>query len=294
MQAVGFIGLGSMGAPMAWNLHKAGMALAVYNRSDARSQPFAEAGVEVCSTPAALAARSDVIVIMVSDPAALHAVIDGPDGVLAGLRPSATVINMSTVSPDATAAVAAAVAAKGGRFVDAPVSGTVKPAQDGTLVILAAGEREHVDAVTPLFQAMGKGVVYCGAVGQATHLKLVINLILAGMMELLGEGLTLAQGFGLQPERLLEALGAGPLAAPIFQMKGQAMLAGEFAKQFPVDLMFKDLNLVLQAAGDVQVALPATAAVREVFGAARALGHGDHDMAAVIQGLRHMAGRASA
>jgi 3-hydroxyisobutyrate dehydrogenase-like beta-hydroxyacid dehydrogenase len=283
MQSVGFIGLGNMGAPMAWNIHKAGYRLAVYNRTAERAQPFDDAAIAVAATPAALAGEVDVVVVMVTDPAALHAVIAGTDGVVNGLKPGATVINMSTVSPDASVEVASVVEEHGGRFVDAPVSGTVKPAEQGTLVVLAGGAREDVEAVTPLLETMGRQVVYCGGIGDATRMKLVLNLLLGGMMELLAEALALGKGFGLDGAAILKAVAAGPLGAPLYAMKGEAMLAGRFAKQFPVELMFKDLNLVLQAAGQLAVPLPVTAVSRESFNAARALGYGDEDMAAVIQ-----------
>ena len=197
MQSIGFVGLGAMGASMAWNIHKAGHALSVYNRSPQRAAPFAEAGLTVHDSPAALAAGADAVVIMVTDPGALHAVLHGSEGLLAGLRPGAVVINMSTVSPDATAAAHAAVSAAGGRFVDAPVSGTVKPAEDGTLVVLAGGAPADVDAVLPVLECMGKTVIRCGEVGTGTRMKLVLNLMLGGMMAMLGEGLALGQAMGL-------------------------------------------------------------------------------------------------
>jgi len=286
MQSIGFVGLGAMGAPMAWNIHKAGHVLSVYNRSLQRASPFAEAGLTVHDSPAALAAGADAVVIMVTDPGALHAVLHGSEGLLAGLRPGALVINMSTVSPDAAAAAHEAVAAAGGRFVDAPVSGTVKPAQDGTLVVLAGGTRADVEAATPLLQCMGKTVIYCGEAAAGTRMKLVLNLMLGGMMAMLGEGLTLGQAMGLDAADIMTALGSGPMNAPLYQLKAPMMLEQRFAKQFPVDLMFKDLNLVLEAAGQLRVPLTATAGVRELFATARALGYGDADMAAVVQATR--------
>jgi len=198
------------------------------------------------------------------------------------------VINMSTVSPDATLAAAERVRAAGGRFVDAPVSGTVKPAQDGTLVVLAGGEDADLDAAEPLLQTMGKAVVRCGAIGQATRMKLVLNLMLGGMMQCLAEGLSLADSQGIDGKAVLQALAGGPMGAGLYQMKGDMMLDGQFAKQFPVDLMFKDLNLVLDTAGQAQLPLPMTAAVRESFNAARGLGYGDEDMAAVVKVLREL------
>jgi 3-hydroxyisobutyrate dehydrogenase/2-hydroxy-3-oxopropionate reductase len=227
---------------------------------------------------------------MVTDPEALASVLDGENGLLAGLgsRGEGTplVINMSTVSPEATISAAEQVEKAGGRFVDAPVSGTVKPAKDGNLVVLASGEAGDLDAAEPLLLTMGKAVVRCGAVGQATRMKLVLNLMLGGMMQCLAEGLALADSQGLDGNAVLEALAGGPLGAGLYQMKGPMMLGGEFSKQFPIDLMFKDLNLVLDTAGDARLALPMTAAVRESFNAARGQGYGDEDMAAVFKVLQ--------
>ena len=288
MRKVGFIGLGAMGSAMAWNVRKAGFTLGVYNRSPGPAEPFRAQGVTIYASPEDLARASDAIVIMVTDPAALHEVIAGTHGIGAGLRPGSIVINMSTVSPPATLEAARHVGVCGGRFVDAPVSGTVKPAQEGTLVVLAGGDRADVEAAEPLLKTMGKAVVRCGAVGQATRMKLVLNLVLAGMMQSLAEGLSLADSQGLDGAMVLKALAGGPMGAALFQMKGEMMLGTEFAKQFPVDLMFKDLNLVLDAAGQAHQPLPMTAVVRETFSAARGLGLGDQDMAAVIQVLRRL------
>jgi len=292
MKKIGFIGLGAMGSGMARNIAKGGYTLAVYNRSSAPADTFRAEGIAVHPSPAALAADSDAVVVMVTDPAALADVLAGDQGLLAGLRAKAghsvMVINMSTVSPEATLAAARDVSDAGGRFVDAPVSGTVKPAEDGTLVVLAGGDGGDIDAVEPLLKTMGKAVIRCGAVGQATRMKLVLNLMLAGMMQSLAEGLSLAESQGLDGAAVLEAISGGPLAAGLYAMKGGMMLDNQFNKQFPVDLLFKDLNLVLDAAGKAHLPLPMTAAIRETFSAARGLGYGDEDMAAVIKVLRRL------
>lgn len=293
MKNVGFIGLGAMGAGMARNVAKAGFTLSVYNRTYSRCKPFADEGFEVHTSPANLVKANDAIIIMVSDPRALQNVLGGDDGVLAGLRGKAAgqtfVINMSTVSPAATVEAAEQVHEAGGRFIDAPVSGTVKPAQDGTLIILAGGKDEDLEPATPLLETMGKAVIRCGDCGQATRMKLVLNLILAGMMQSLAEGLSLAISQGIDGKAVLDAISGGPLGAGLYQMKGNMMLGDDFEKQFPIDLMYKDLNLVLDTAGDARLPLPMTAAIRETFSAARGMGYGDEDMAAVVKVLRQFA-----
>lgn len=290
MKNVGFIGLGAMGSGMARNVSKGGFTLSVFNRTPGRCKTFAEEGVRVHDTPANLVNDNDAVIIMVTDPDALQAVLGGENGVLAGLRNkqagTTLVINMSTVSPAATLSAAEQVRAAGGRFVDAPVSGTVKPAEDGTLIILAAGDDGDLDLATPILATMGKAVIRCGACGQATRMKLVLNLMLAGMMQTLAEGLSLAASQGIDGRAVLDALSGGPLGAGLYQMKGNMMLEENFQKQFPVDLMHKDLNLVLETAGQAHLPLPMTAAIRETFSAARGMGYGDEDMAAVFKVIR--------
>ncbi|WP_269434439.1 NAD(P)-dependent oxidoreductase [Thiohalorhabdus denitrificans] len=289
-ERVGFIGLGAMGTPMAWNVHGGGYELGVFNRTPAKTRPFADEGVTVFSTPAILTAESDVVVIMVTSSEALDTVLYGDAGVLAGLGRGKAVVNMGTVSPEATREAAEAVHAMGGRFIDAPVSGTVKPAEEGNLVVLAGGLAEDVERVRPVLEAMGKAVVPCGDIPQGTHMKLVLNLMLGNLMQSLAEGLNLGRALELDPDQMLEAIDGGPLGAPLFRMKGGNILAGNFAKQFPVDLLAKDLDLVTGAAGKAAVPLPQTAATRETVSAARALGHGDEDMAALIRVLERLTG----
>lgn len=290
MQKVGFIGLGAMGAAMARNIAKAGYQLGVYNRSVARSLPFQEQGFPIYASPAELARACEAVIVMVRDPHALSEILYADNGLLQGLRDtpatSKLIINMSTVSPAATLSAAAAVGSAGAHFLDAPVSGTVKPAEDGTLLILAAGENNDIDTAEPLLKTMGKSVLRCGAVGQATRLKLVLNLVLAGMLQSLAEGLQLADTQGLTADTVLQAIQGGPMGAGLYAMKGPMMAEGRFPKQFPVDLMFKDLNLVLETAGEARQPLPMTASIRETFSAARSMGFGDEDMAALIKVLK--------
>ena len=289
-ERVGFVGLGAMGVPMAWNIHRAGFPLRVFNRTAPRTEPFAEAAIPVDSTPALLAAHSDLVLIMVSDDYALRAVLHGDSGVLAGLGRGQMVVNLSTVSPEATWEAAQEVHALGAHFLDAPVSGTVKPAEEGTLVVLAGGAEADRERARPVLEAVAKAVVHCGDIPRGTRMKLVINLMLGNLMQALAEGLTLGRSFDLDPEQVLEAIGSGPLNAPLFQGKGRAILSGDFTKQFPVDLLFKDLDLVTEAAGQAGVPLPQTAATREMVSAARGLGLGDEDMAAVIKVLGSLSG----
>lgn len=291
MESIGFIGLGAMGSAMARNIHSAGYPLAVFNRTGSAADPFRELGASVCESPRQVAGRSDTIIIMVTGPEALEAVVGGPEGVAAGLTAGKTVINMSTVSPEATLAAAGAVREKGADFVDAPVSGSVKPAEDGTLTVLAGADPTALSRVLPVLKTMAAEVIECGEVGQGTRMKLVLNLMLGNMMQTLAEGMSLGGRFGLETDAILRALAGGPMAAPMYQLKGRAIEAGNFASQFPVQLMFKDLNLVLESAGKCHIPLPQTAVTRESFNTAMARGLGESDMAAVAKVLELLAGR---
>lgn len=287
---VGFIGLGTMGAPMAWNIHNAGYSLSVYNRSREKTEPFSDKGIPVYDSARDLAAHSEIVILMVTGPDAVKDVLLQEDGVLNGMEPGTIVINMSTISNEATLGAADLVESHDGRFLDVPVSGTKKPAQDGTLVILAGGEESLVQEMTPLLNTMGREVIYCGETGQATYMKLMINLLLGSMMQGLAESLTFGMKAGLAIDDMLHTIEAGGLSAPFFSAKGAAIRSDDFVKNFPVDLMLKDLNLVLDAGGKKGVALPQTASTREMFTAADAMGYGNEDMAAVIKVLEKITG----
>ena len=290
VRTIGFIGLGTMGAPMATNIHNAGYSLGVFNRSPEKTKPFRKEGIPVYESSGELTAESDVIIIMVTGPDALSEVLQTENGVLEELTPDSIVINMSTVSHQATMRAADLVASHNGEFLDIPVSGTRKPAEDGTLVVLAGGEEDTVHELTPLLKTMGKEIIYCGALGQGTNMKLMINLLLGAMMQGFAEALTLGKKLHLDPEAMMKTIDSGGLSSVFFTAKGQAIRQANFTKNFPVDLMLKDLNLVLEAGGENGVPLPQTSVTREMFSAARGAGYGDQDMAAVIKVLEKIAG----
>ena len=289
-KTVGFLGLGAMGAPMAWNIHKGGYALRVHNRTLEKAEPFRKEGIPVESNPRQLAEACDVIVVMVSDPHALRASVMQQDGLLEGLRPGTTVINMSTVSRESVLQIEAAVQTKEGRVLDCPVSGTVKPAKEGQLAILASGDKELVDEMSPLLETMGKKIFYCGELGQGTAMKFVVNLVLGGLMATLSEAVVLGRKEDIDMDTFFEILNGGPLGSAFMKMKGEMIRSGNFEKQFPVDLLLKDMNLILESAGDHGTALPTTASIREIVAAARGMGYGDEDMAAMVKVLQSTAG----
>jgi 3-hydroxyisobutyrate dehydrogenase-like beta-hydroxyacid dehydrogenase len=289
MEQIGFIGLGAMGEPMAWNVADE-FDLGVYNRTASRMDPFADAGVRTYDSPAALAADSEAIVTMLTGPEALRAVILGEDGVLAGLREGTVVIDTSTVSQGTTEEVAAAVREAGGAYVDAPVLGTIGPAESGDLLVLAGADEDIFAETKSLLSVFGE-VRHIGGVGDGTSMKLTTNLMLGVLMEGFAEALAFADGQGLPLEEVLDVIQGGVLGAPLYDYKGPVVRERDFTPQFPVDLLFKDLNLVLDAAGETEVPLPATAATREAANATRALGHGEEDMMALLKHLEAVTGR---
>lgn len=284
-RSVGFIGLGAMGAPMAWNLDDAGFDLVVYNRTTEKERPFAEAEISVADSPKHLTQRVDTVCIVVSNGDAVADVLEREFGVLEALDEETTVVQMSTIGRDETMAAADLVDDHDGQFLDCPVSGTVGPAQDGTLVGLAGGDEAVIDDVEPILESMCDPVVRCGEVGQGTSMKLFINLLLGNAMGAFAEALTFGANTDLAVEDMLTVVENGALDSPLFTAKGQQISEGDYDSRFPIDYQFKDLDLALELAGDERVPMQLTASARELFSDARAAGHGDEDMAAVVEPL---------
>ena len=282
MDEIGFIGLGKIGAPMAWNV-AADFDLTVYNRSPRPAAPFEDEGIPVAATPRDAAAGNDAVVVVVRDGDAVLDVLQGEQGVLAGLEEGTVVVQMSTISPEETEEAKALVEGVGGRFVDAPVLGTVPPAEAGTLTVLASGDETAIDDVEPVLSTMGEPVIRVGAAGKGTKLKLSLNLALGGMMEAYAEALALGTKNGIEVETIIEAFESGGLNSPLFGGKSAKIADRDFEAQFSLDLLEKDLSLALQEGGEVTVPLPVAAAAKEAVEAARGLGHGEEDMAALVR-----------
>ena len=277
----GFLGLGIMGGAMARNLINAGHDVTVWNRSSEKCAPFLEAGARRADSPAAVAEACDVTFAMLSDSAACETVCLGPRGVLEGIRPGCGYVDMSTIDPDTSLDLADAITTAGARHLEAPVSGTRKPAEDGTLIFLTAGDRSLYDEVAPLLDVMGKKRLYLGETGQAACMKLTVNMIMGGMMTAFSEGLHLARRTGLDPADLLEVLASGALANPMFAVKGPAMLAGEFSPAFPLKHMEKDIRLALQLGASLVQSLETAETAQSLFASALDMGLGEEDMGAV-------------
>ncbi|MSN26922.1 MAG: NAD-binding protein [Geobacter sp.] len=283
MKKIGFIGLGIMGSPMAANLVKAGFDVTVWNRTPAKCVPLISLGARQGESPRQVAASCEITFAMLADPDAAHAACFGADGVLEGIGDGRGYIDMSTVDDKTSCAIATAITKAGGRFLEAPVSGTKKPAEDGTLIILTAGEQSLYDEAAAALDKMGKLRLYLGAVGQGARMKLVVNMIMGGMMISFCEGMALGQKGGLDGSQILAVLDAGALANPMFSGKGPMLLAGDFPTSFPLKHMQKDLRLAVALGDELGQPLHSSAAANETFKQACAAGDADRDFAAVYK-----------
>jgi len=289
-QKIGFIGLGIMGKPMARNLCKAGYAPTVYNRSRPAMEELKREGATLGSSAKDVAAASEVVITMLPNSPDVEAVVLGANGVLEGAQPGTTVIDMSTISPLASQTIYEEAKKKKVNTLDAPVSGGEKGAIEGTLSIMVGGDREVFEAVLPILQAMGKTITYMGAAGAGGFTKLANQVIVALNLTAIGEALTLGGKAGLDPERLIQALGGGMAGSRCLEMKGPQIIKGNFQPGFTIDLHHKDLGLIMEAARALQVPLPTTAVVQELFSALRVKGRGAWDHSAVITILEELAG----
>lgn len=285
---IGFMGMGIMGQAMAQNLLRHKFPLGVYNRTAARCAILAELGARAAPSPRALAEASDVLIAMVSGPEAVYALLTGENGCARALDETKTFVNMGTVSPAYARELARAIEPLGATYVDAPVSGSKKPAEEGRLVILAGGDPGRIKALEPVFLAMGKAVVRCGGVGQGSMMKMAVNLLLGAMMLGLAEAAALARGGGLSLEALFAVLAAGPMQCGLFGLKEPMLKRRRYPAQFPLRHMRKDLRAVVDTAQDVGAYAPLAHAALNAFGAAASRGLGDADFAAVAELVRSL------
>jgi 3-hydroxyisobutyrate dehydrogenase-like beta-hydroxyacid dehydrogenase len=280
---VGLIGLGLMGRPMGLNLMKAGFSLTVWNRTRERVREFVEQGAATAASPRDVAAKSEVLITMVSDPPALEEVLWGCKGAIEGLQKSSVLIDSSTVSPALARRAAAACAEREAEFLDAPVTGGTWGAEKGELVFMVGGRKEVLEKVQPVLAALGKKSFHLGGYGAGQTIKLAMNMILALQVDALAEALALVQGAGLDGERLIEVLQASMARAAVLDVKAPMILQQNYAPSFPLRLMHKDLGLALDLANQLGVSLPATAAAREIYNAVKGATREDVDYAAVAK-----------
>ncbi|XP_030836525.1 putative oxidoreductase GLYR1 isoform X1 [Strongylocentrotus purpuratus] len=284
---IGFIGLGLMGTGMAMNLIKAGHKVTVWNRTSEKCEEFVKAGATQAETVSDLVASCDITFSMVSDSEAVRAIVFGENGVLEGITEGKAFVDMSTVDIGTVTGVSEAVQARDGRFMEAPVCGSVQPAMEGSLIIIAAGDKELYDECESCFQAMGKKAFYLSDTGNAARMKLVINMIIGGVMCCFAEGMALADKSGLSQSVLLDILNLGSIANPLISGKGKAILANKYPPAFPLKYQQKDLKLALAMSEQVDQPLPVASAVNEQFKRAKNMGLGDKDTSAIYKSLTH-------
>ncbi|RFM34965.1 NAD(P)-dependent oxidoreductase [Chitinophaga silvisoli] len=277
---IGWAGLGNMGKPMVKNLVKAGFDVTVYNRTVSKAEEFAkEVGVKVAVTPADLVKEIDCVITMVSDDAALQEIWDQllaaplPAGLLA--------IDMSTVSPDTTKAMAARVGEKGIAYLDAPVSGSVKPAEDRQLIILVGGKEADFERAKPVFDSLGKSATLLGENGAGNYAKLAINAFLGITVQGLAEAVIFAQKHGIGPDKLLPLINEGGVGSGITKIKTPGIINGNYAPAFALKLLAKDIRLAREQGMDT----PAGVTLSEALNGAVKEGLGDEDMIAILKYL---------
>lgn len=292
MERIGFVGLGIMGSRMAANLRGAGYELTVYNRTRERAEAWAaEHGATVAATPAEVGAASDVVITMVVDGPQVRAVLLGDDGVAAGAAPGTLCVDMSTIAPGDSRAIAGALGERGLRFADAPVTGSSPKAQDGTLTIMASGAPEDVARARPLFEVMGELIVVAGdEVGQAAMVKLINNAVAIANAHTLAQALVVGRATGVDLEALVQVMGAGAGASAMLGLKAKPMIEHDYTTLFKLEHMLKDVRLCLEEGLAAGVPFPHAAAAREALVAAMHRGLGDADFAAILEPVEGMAG----
>ena len=288
---IGFMGLGIMGAPMAARILKADYPLMVYNRTAAKAEPLAQLGAGIASSPRALAKKAEIIIAMVTGPEALYELLWGEEGAAAAFSPGQVFINMSSVSPSFTRELGKQLAPTGISFIDAPVSGTKKPAEEGTLVILAAGKEEKVKELEPLFLTMGKKVIFCGRAGQGSMMKMFSNLLLGLMMAGFTEALNFGRLGGLELEALLETVFSGAMNAPMFQIKAANFRDRNHPPSFPLKHLTKDAKLILDTAYELGAPVPGGQVLLHLCRVGVAQGWGDEDISAIIKVMELISGK---
>lgn len=281
MKKIGFVGLGSMGAPLAGRLLP-GNQVQGTNRTKAKAAALIEEGLIWRDTPREAAAGAEVVFSMVTDDAALEAITSGPDGILAGLWPGTSYVDMSTVSPQASRELARRVHWAGATMIDAPVSGSVPAAETGTLAIMAGGPDAAFQQVLPLLRRLGSNITHVGGNGQGLLLKLAINISLAAQMLAFSEGLLLAERGGIDPALAAHAMTESAIGSPMLQARAPLVLDLPDRAWFDVQLMHKDVRLALEAARESGVPLPAALAADGVLSQAEKLGYGHRDIAGLF------------
>ena len=290
MERIGFIGLGIMGRGMTHNLLKAGQNVTVWNRTPARMDEFAAAGAQTASLPAELASCCDVILVCVSDTPDVEQVLFGENGVSAGIKSGALVIDHSTISPQKTVEMATRLNAQGVTYLDAPVSGGSEGAAKGTLSIMLGGAAADVERALPILQAYGKTITHVGAQGAGQMAKLVNQILVVVNQLAASEALLFAQAGGLDLAKTIEAVKGGAAGSWMLANRGPQMIVRDFRPGFTIDLQQKDLRLVLESADQMGVPLMATSLIFQLYRTLQAQGLGGDGNHGLVKALEQMMG----
>ena len=287
---VGFIGLGIMGMPMARNLLKAGFEVVVYNRTKSKAEQLTKEGAKKADSPRQLAMECPVVITIVSDTPDVEEVTLGKDGIIEGIKPDSVVIDMSTISPQATQRIAARLRQKEVHMLDAPVSGGEQGAIKGTLSIMVGGDAEVFERCKPIFEAMGKNIVHVGANGMGQTVKLMNQILLAGTLNAVAEALVFGQKAGVDLDKAINAIKGGAAGSWQLENLGPRIIKRDFSPGFMVDLIQKDLRLVTETAAAMKTPLPVTSLVHQMYYSLQSSGDGKSGTQALVKVLERLAG----
>ena len=291
---VGFIGLGLMGSRMARHVLQAHGSLLVHNRTKKRAQPLLDEGAEWADSPPAIGKSCDIVITMLTDPAAVESVVLGADGLLSGMRRGALWVDCTTVNPSFARRMSAHADAAGIRYVDAPVAGSTVPAEKGELVVFTGGADKDVAEARPFLEPFAKAVEHMGERGMGSAMKMVNNTFLGYAMAGFSESVRLGRALGITESRIHDTMLGGPLVPPFLSLKKPRIDAKDYSPQFPLRLMYKDLALACSSAYEADIPVDVLAAVTQRFAAAKDAGMGDLDFSAIYQfmnGESHEASR---
>jgi 3-hydroxyisobutyrate dehydrogenase-like beta-hydroxyacid dehydrogenase len=286
---LGFIGLGIMGSRMAANLQRHGYDLVVHNRTRSRADALVARGAVWASSPAEVARQVDVLFTMLASPSVVEKVVLGEDGFLDHLEAGKLWVDFSTVNPSFSQRMAAEAQARGVHFVDAPVAGSLEPAERGDLMIFVGGEDQDVRECRPFFDAVGRDYIHVGGHGMGTSLKMVNNLLLGQAMLAFSEAMALGQSLGLSREMLFKALLGGPIVAPFLVAKKSKLENRQYDTEFPLKLLTKDLHLASVTAYERGVSIPLTNSAEGIYALAERYGLGEQDFSAIYEFLNRQA-----
>lgn len=290
MAELGYVGLGVMGSSVTRRLLAAGHTVHVWNRTREKAEPLLEAGAQWADSPREAAERAEIVFTMVTNTAAVRAVFEGEDGILAGLSRGKIYVDMSTASPANSRALAEQVEAVGAQMLDSPVSGTSITVDQGKASLMVGGDADAFERARPVLEAIGPKVFHMGGNGTAVALKIAINLSLAVQMLAFSEGVLLAEKSGIDRERVVEAMLASVIASPMVVYRGPLVLGHPDEVWFDCHMMQKDMNLALEMGRELEVPLPTTAITNEFLTAANGMGIGEKDFAVIFDVLASMSG----